>query len=160
MTCEIRTCTQNDLSAIAKIQIENWTQTYKDILPDDFLDRLNVPDSMKDWVTFLDQANHKISVILIDDTVAGFIATSIDKKIQNAVYVDSLHISKDFQGMGLGSRLLKEVLEKENERRVTICILKENQKARSLYTRLGAVHLEYFQDNFGNVVTESEKLIW
>ena len=49
---------------------------------------------------------------------------------------------------------------KEAQKTVTIAILKNNENARSLYTKLGAVHYKDFSDKFGDVTTESELLIW
>lgn len=53
----------------------------------------------------------KINIIKVNNKVAGFIAISPDKYVGNTVYVDSLHISKKFRVLGLGTFLLELVLK-------------------------------------------------
>lgn len=159
---EIRQVSEKDLEHIAKINTDNWKSTYESILPESYLNQLTVKDSMAKWEKFINNPTHSLQVIEIDDQIAGFVAVSIDENVANALYVDSLHVSHHFQRQGLGTKLLTAVLTsaKNDNKAVTIAILKGNENARNLYTKLGAVHLADFTDHFGNVVTQSEKLIW
>ncbi|MDI6666729.1 GNAT family N-acetyltransferase [Leuconostoc falkenbergense] len=158
----IRKANQSDLLALATINTINWRETYADILPDEYLNTLSVSEIQKKWQTFIDSPVTTLQVVEIDNEIAGFVATSDDDQIENATYVDALHISNRFQRKGLGTKLLNKVLEEahKHNKRVTIAILKGNENARNLYTKLGAVHLEDFTDHFGSVVTKSERLIW
>lgn len=98
----------------------------------------------------------------IDHQVSGFVATSNDEQTDDVIYVDALHVSGQFQRQGLGNKLLNIVLEEahKSNKRVTIAILKGNDNARNLYTKLGAIHLVDFTDHFGSIVPKSERLIW
>lgn len=158
----IRKANQSDLLAVATINTRNWRETYTNILPDEYLNTLSVAESQKKWQKFIENPVTTLQVVEIDNEIAGFVATSNDDQIESAIYVDALHISNHFQRKGLGTKLLNKVLEEahQHNKRVTIAILKGNDNARNLYTKLGATHLEDFTDHFGPVVTKSERLIW
>ena len=43
---------------------------------------------------------------------------------------------------------------------MSICVVRGNESAKSLYLRLGAKPYMTFEDNFGDTKANSEKLIW
>lgn len=159
---KIRQAETSDLREVAQINIDNWQRTYENILPKSFLDQLTLTDKLEKWQQFYSENTHIMLIAESDNQVAGFIAVSIDSQMSNALYVDALHVSNHFQRKGVGTKLLIEILDraKKNQQLVTIAILKENENARNLYIKLGAVHLKNFTDYFGDVVTRSERLIW
>lgn len=53
MTVELRPAQVTDLPVIAAIYTENWQHTYKQILPEAFLQAMNPADSEKQWAKFL-----------------------------------------------------------------------------------------------------------
>lgn len=162
MTIRIRNSKFGDLAVVAKIYTDNWKETYHDMLPKDFLDSMNYENSEEKWHNFLTNQENDLFLAIADNHIAGFVATSKDTEVPNAVYIDSLHISKEFRNKGIGSKLLSYTLNsiKKKQQTATICIMVGNDSARSVYTKLGAVHYKYFEDTFGDTVTQSEKLIW
>lgn len=158
----IRPAHYSDLEEIAHINVDNWQMTYESILPPTYLESLEYDTFQKNWEQFLAQASQHILVKELENNVAGFIAYSESSDQRGNFYIDSLHISQKFQRKGVGTQLLSHVLQqaKEAQMTVTIAILKNNENARSLYTKLGAVHFKDFSDKFGDVTTESELLIW
>ena len=91
---EIREATNADVASIAKLYTENWKETYKDLLPDEFLDHLNFEDSKQKWGSYLLEKGHKIFVAYEKEVFLGFSACKEDDEIQNCLYLDSLHVSK------------------------------------------------------------------
>lgn len=158
----IRPVHQSELEEIAHINVDNWKMTYENILPHAYLESLEYGTFQKKWELFLAQPSQHILVKTLDNNIAGFIAYSESRDQSDNLYIDSLHISQKFQRKGVGTQLLSHVLQqaKEAQKTVTIAILKNNENARSLYTKLGAVHYKDFSDKFGDVTTESELLIW
>ena len=74
-----------------------------------------------------------------------------------------MHITKNSRGKGIGTQLIYRVGQyalKHGYQCMSICIVKGNDSAKRIYEKLGAVHHEYFIDDFGGVKSNSEKLIW
>lgn len=158
----IRSANQADLEEVAHINVDNWQVTYENILPQSYLESLEYRAFQRKWERFIVQPSQELLVKELENKVAGFIAFSESKDWRDDLYIDSLHISQKFQRKGVGTQLLLQVLQqaKEDKKTVTIAILKNNENARKLYTKLGAVHLKDFPDKFGDVTTDSELLIW
>lgn len=162
MTVELHQAALEDLSEIAAIYTKNWQHTYKDSLPAEFLQAMNIKESEKKWHQFLATKGNRLLVAEMEGHVAGFVAVSKEPELENTRYIDSLHVSSAFQNRGIGSLLLRKVLAdiRQEGKQATICILRGNDRARAVYTKLGAVHLKYFEDTLGGTTTQSEKLIW
>ena len=158
----IRSANQADLEEVAHINVDNWQATYENILPQSYLESLEYRAFQRKWERFIVQPSQELLVKELENEVAGFIAFSESKDWSDNLYIDSLHISQKFQRKGVGTQLLLQVLQqaKEDKKTVTIAILKNNENARKLYTKLGAVHLKDLSDKFGDVTTDSELLIW
>lgn len=159
---ELRQAQAADFPAIANIYTENWQHTYKNSLPAEFLQAMNTTESEKSWRQFLAMQGNRLLVAEMAGQVAGFIAVSKELELENTAYVDSLHVSSTFQNRGIGSLLLRKILSDigQEGKQVTICILQGNDRARAVYTKLGAVHWKYFEDVMGGITVQSEKLIW
>lgn len=160
---EIREATNADVASIAKLYTENWKETYKNLLPDEFLDHLNFEDSKQKWGSYLLEKGHKIFVAYEEDVFLGFSACKEDDEIQNCLYLDSLHVSKVARGKGVGTELIRKVgnyAAHNGDTRMSICIVKGNDTAKRLYEKMGARHYKDFTDHFGETESNSEKLIW
>ncbi len=99
------------------------------------------PDPLKTWDEI--QATSKDIFSLIDHTgnVLGFAQTSI--KEPNTVHLGRIIVSPAMRGMGLGRRLLKQliqlVLSKTETERITLNVYRDNLAAFNLYKSLGFV---------------------
>jgi len=83
--------------------------------------------------------------------------------LEGCIYLDSIHISQNAQGKGIGTRLIQTVARFAAERgytKMSVCIVRGNDRARALYSKLGAIHESGFTDDFGDVQSQSEKLLW
>lgn len=159
---DIRQAQLTDLKEISKINVDNWKTTYMEILPESYLSKLTTSECLKKWQQFLDNSCNELLVVEKNQRIAGFIAISNDVDTSNALYVNALHVLHDYQGMGIGTKLLMKALSraKDGKKHMTISILKGNENARKLYSKLGAEHLKDFTDHFDDVITKSEMLIW
>ena len=142
----IRDAVYDDIDNIAKLYISNWKETYKGLLSEDYLNSLTKEYAVEKWSEFL-----------------GFVASKKDDEEENYWYLDSLHITKNSRGKGIGTKLIYRVGQyalKHGYECMSICIVKGNDNAKRIYEKLGAVHYKYFIDDFGGVKSNSEKLIW
>ena len=139
----IRDAVYDDIDNIAKLYISNWKETYKGLLSEDYLNSLTKEYAVNEFL--------------------GFVASKKDDEEENYWYLDSLHITKNSRGKGIGTKLIYRVGQyalKHGYECMSICIVKGNDNAKRIYEKLGAVHYKYFIDDFGGVKSNSEKLIW
>ncbi len=82
-------------------------------------------------------APEKYKILLCDGVPCG--VTSIYNK-EDYIYFAELVISPDFQGRGIGSKILKKVTQESDQTgvRIRLDVLKENQ-AQHLYRRFGFI---------------------
>ena len=72
--------------------------------------------------------------IIIDDKIIGSILL---KDMPQGKLIDEIYIEKEFRNIGIGTDIIREMLEKN--RNIYLWVYKENEKAISLYNRLGFV---------------------
>lgn len=160
----IRLARMDDCYTIAKINYDNWRKTYKDILPDEFLNHLDIEQMRKEYVEVLSDNKKQILVALDEkDEILGFASFEPDLEEDNCIYLASLHVKVSARGKGIGTSLLLKVGEyglNNHYSKMSICILKGNENARNLYVKLGAEHYKDFEDCFHGIKTKSEKLLW
>ena len=87
--------------------------------------------------------NYVILVAELDDQIVGFIDYYILPSIWekwNEATINNLFIHKDYQGKGIGSRLLEEVIKRTDEIGIVelhVGTEKDNERAISLYKKHG-----------------------
>lgn len=80
--------------------------------------------------------NYIFKIIVVDEKDVGFI--QIDESI-DSINIIEIHIIPEYQGKGIGSSILKNIIERANNisKIVKIGCFKDNIRARNLYERLG-----------------------
>ena len=146
-----------DIEQIVQINIDNWQSTYKGLLSEEFLNHLD-PESLKE--EWKDRVVNTL-VAKEEDTVLGYGVSSLDNEITDCVYIDTLQVKEDMRGKGIGTAVLKTLLQNAFEKvsQCSICIVVGNDQARQLYQHLGFEHYTYFDDDFHGTLSHSEKLV-
>lgn len=146
MAPEFRPARATDIRALAEIHAASWWQTYRGILPQDYLDGLR-PDRLEEhWRRRLrgDLVPRSSWVVVVDHQVVGFSVIGgcrSDAELAGfAGEVYMLYLHPDRLGDGLGRFLLERSLG-ELERRgyywSVIWVVKANRNARAFYEHLG-----------------------
>lgn len=160
----IRKANKNDIVTISKIYIDSRRRTYKNILPSDYLNSLTYAQAGKKWTEYLENNNNVIFIHLDDTgTITSLAASKPYKHIKKCLYLDSLHVSPEFQNKGVGKSLIIKTTEFALENgydSMTISILRGNNKAEKIYQYLGAVYLNDFINYFDNTSAMSTVFIW
>ncbi|MBR4474282.1 MAG: GNAT family N-acetyltransferase [Oscillospiraceae bacterium] len=159
----IRAAEASDLEKIADLYVHNHRKTYKGLLADSYLDSLSQADAREKWARCLQNPGNRIWVACEGECFLGFAAGTADKELPNTWLLDSLHVAEDARGKGTGTALIRvnALYAAENGfSRMSVCLVRGNEKARSLYRKLGAEHDSFFEDSFGPSVSRSEKLVW
>ena len=160
---KLRLAEERDLKKISEMYVENWKATYVGLVNQDFLDSLNVPDTIKKWKTHIEKDNHGIYVAEKDKRIMGFAAFRPEPNIDDCLYLDSLHVSKCSRKLGIGSILINQIAKRSEEcgySKMNISIVSGNERARRLYINNGAVHYEFEKIEFGGIASNVEYLMW
>lgn len=135
----IRKGKTEDAGIIAKIKIDNWRKTYKDIFPDDFLQNLEAKDEEEKYLKNLKEKD----VIIYEKDEP--IAYCYYGKRKNSEYPDyegevfALYVKNDCQNHGIGTNLLQEAIRDLSKEctKVLLWCAKENKSAISFYRKNG-----------------------
>jgi L-amino acid N-acyltransferase YncA len=160
----IRQITDNDVPAIADIYNNNWETTYRNLLPDSFLDGMTREHSIDKWLKHIRTSSHGGFVALNENNqVIGFSAYKPYPDLENCILLDSLHITASAQGKGIGKALILAIGKyafTSGYKKMAICIIKGNDRAEGIYTHLGARFYKDFIDSFEGTPSNSTLLVW
>jgi len=84
----------------------------------------------------VNEVNKRDIKIIVKDKCIGFVEISESCDVIN---ITEIHIISDYQGLGIGSRIIKDVIRraKSKMKKVSLGCFKENKAAAKLYIRLG-----------------------
>ena len=130
---------------VAGIHHHGWTDSYRGLLPDAYLDELDADACRNRWVSALtDGTPLEILVAELDGRVVGFVAAgpSNDPDATVAGEIWDLWVAADARSRGVGSELLRVALDHLAERHpaALVWVLGGNARGRTFYSRAGAVH--------------------
>ena len=101
--------------------IQNW-EKWKEKDQKDFFEK------------YLKANKEHIYILTSGNTKIGFIDYNIG---QNNVDIGNLCINKEYQGKGIGSRILEEIINKNLDKTISLQVFIQNERAIKLYTKLG-----------------------
>ncbi len=159
----IRAAESDDIDRIAELYVQNHRETYSGLLPDAYFEVLSPAYAGEKWLNCLRDPGYSLWVALENDRFLGFSAGTADKELPDTWLLDSLHVAGLSRGKGVGTALIRQNASHAVESgfsRMSVCIVRGNENARLLYTKLGAEHSSLFDDSFAGAVSHSEKLIW
>lgn len=137
----IRKAVLNDAKGIAKVHVDSWRTTYKNIIPDEFLNNLSYQRREELWINNIPKGN----VFVAENDkgeIVGFSSGGIERSGKYKEYqgeLSSIYILKEFQGQGIGKALTNPVireLEKLGINSMLVFVLEENG-SRLFYEKIG-----------------------
>lgn len=140
---EIVDATFEDAHAIGQIQAEAWLGSYaspeNDITVDDIQLKIDEWNQIGDK-RIEDNLNNSSShtwVAKIGQKIVGFVAVL---KTENEDKLEALFILPEYQGQGIGTRLLETALNwLGDSRKIITDVVSYNQRAKDLYKKFGFV---------------------
>ncbi|MEK3822374.1 GNAT family N-acetyltransferase [Cytobacillus sp. FSL W8-0315] len=137
----IRKAVLNDAKGIAKVHVDSWRTTYKNIISDEFLNKLSYQKREELWINNIPKGN--VFVAENDNgEIVGFSSGGIERSGKYKEYqgeLSSIYILKEFQGQGIGKALTNPVikeLEKLGINSMLVFVLEEND-SRLFYETIG-----------------------
>lgn len=160
----IRPIIDADVQAIAEIYTDNWKTTYLNILPDFFLKSITYEKSKEKWLSYIHTDKQGAFVVLDEnDKIIGFSAYKPYYDLEKCLLLDSLHIIQSIQGGGIGKKLIFTIGKyayHSGYEKMSICIVKGNNRAEEIYSYLGAKYYKDFIDDFEGTPSNSSVLLW
>ena len=167
---EIKLAGPEHIEQISDLYLRNWREAYAGLLSQDYLDAMNMNDIRKKWSDYIAEPEHGVFMVMEDGAkpgdpakLAGFVGYKPYHRIENCIYVYSLHVEPSHRGKGIGSALVNAIAElgrKEGYPRMGVCVVCGNENARRLYAQLGAEHCMYIDDGFAGDPVKSEVMVW
>lgn len=159
----IRKAELSDAQGIAKVHVDCWRTTYKNIIPNEFLDRLSYGQRTDLWIKNISNNQNYIFVAENDEGhIVGFAdgGKRETNKVEHSGDLTSIYILQEYQGMRIGKKLVQHLFSKFDElgyKTIFVEVLEDN-KSRYFYESLGAEWLK--TENIKIAGTELNLLVY
>src|SRR5262245_26903256 len=140
----IRRATAGDAPAIARVRVDSWRTTYRGMIPDAYLDGMQVEASTALWDRVLTAGPNTACVFVAERglDVVGFGAGNrlAEPKHGFDAELTAIYLRTEFQRAGLGRQLVGAVAEAQRANGATgliTWVIAANKRARAFYQGLG-----------------------
>ena len=139
----IRKAILKDAEGIAKVHVDSWKSTYKNIIPDEYLNNLSYEQRTDLWKrNITKKGNYAFVAENNEDKIVGFAdcGKRENNHTVNSGDLTSLYLLEEYQGQGVGKQLLKQLFfqcEELGFNKVFVEVLQDN-KTRYFYEYYGA----------------------
>jgi L-amino acid N-acyltransferase YncA len=138
----IRQAIIQDAAEIARIHVSAWQAAYRGIVPQTYLDSLDIDARRKRWVQNLENASNNIYVAEDVSGMTGWIifGPSRDEDIAEGHEINAIYVQPKSWGMGIGKQLIyaaETILLKAYQADITVWVFEDNFSSRSFYTKVG-----------------------
>ncbi|MGD6960503.1 N-acetyltransferase family protein [Rossellomorea aquimaris] len=137
----------NDARGIAKVQVDSWKTTYKDIVPDDYLIRMSYESRELKWKDIISNGGVVFAAENSAGEIVGFSSCGPQRDNKYSSFrgeLYAIYILKEYQRSGLGKLLLNPIIDEFLEQEIfamTVIVLKDNN-SRLFYEVLGAKKID------------------
>lgn len=128
---KIRAAKLSDAGGIAKVHVDSWRTTYKNIIPEEFLENLSYQSREELWINIIPKG----IVFVAENDEGQIVGFSSGGKERSGEYKEfqgeltSIYILKEFQGQGIGKALVQSVtkeLGKSGMNTMLVFVLADN----------------------------------
>ncbi|MFA9273643.1 MAG: N-acetyltransferase family protein [Candidatus Aquirickettsiella gammari] len=144
---QLRRATVADAEAIAAIRIEGWRTTYRGMIPDSYLNEMDMNENVLHWRTILQALPVKedslcVYVAVSEDEIVGFVSAMKlpEPKLDKDAEINAIYIRPQWQRCGIGKRMLHKAARSLQAMGCTSCVIwviDGNSQARNFYEELG-----------------------
>ena len=137
----IRNWTKEDFPIVKNILLTTWKNTYTFIPEEDTLTHFEKHYSEDRLIEILNDPFSKGIIAEVNSVPAGWLKLFEDL-INKKFFVSSLYVLPEYQGFGLGKKLLNEAYRIAKEKhfsKVWLGVMKQNVKSLDWYKNLGFV---------------------
>ncbi|WP_028548450.1 GNAT family N-acetyltransferase [Paenibacillus sp. UNC451MF] len=149
---KIRKAVLSDVPGIAKVHVDSWRTTYTNIIPDDYIQKLSYEKREQLWNGVIPKGN----VFVAENDAGKIVGFSDGGAERSGKYkefdgeLNSIYILQEYQGLGIGTLLVKSVVNelKKLGMKSMIVIVLENNSSRLFYDRLGGKKIDTLEIEF------------
>ncbi len=149
----IRHAKPDDAPALSRVFDAAWREAYLGIIPGVTLDRMFARRGERWWRSTVTRGRPLV-VLDIGQGIAGYASYGRcrDRSLPAEGEIDEIYLLPEYQGIGLGRRLFKAVLNDlrhSDMPRVAVWALEENERARAFYESLGGRRVAQVEERIG-----------
>ena len=140
----LRRASPGDALAIAQVRVDSWRTTYRGMIPDAYLDGMQVDASTAIWDRVLTAGPSTTSVFVADyaGEIVGFAGGAMLEQPKHGLDAElvAIYLRREFQHAGLGRRFVGAVVEAQRAHGATgliTWVIAGNKAARAFSERLG-----------------------
>lgn len=145
MSIAIRHVERGDAPELASVHVGAWLAAYRGLMPDAFLDEINLDDWQARWAERLGGPElPPVRVAVRDGTMVGFCLVATPSRDEDAdddfAEVVALNVRPDAWRSGVGTALMRDALDRfrsDGWRSVSLWVADGNERAVRFYERLG-----------------------
>jgi len=99
---------KKDLLDLSRVHTISWREFYRDILSDEYLDQRITSERLSIWKSRFEKPNPNQIIIKaeLDNKMCGFACHYLQYDVQYGHYLDNLHVLSEYQGHGIGKKLI------------------------------------------------------
>lgn len=132
---KIREARLEDASAIARVHIDAWHETYQGIIPDSYLAQLSHAKRTKQWEQML--VDQRVYIAVSGEEVVGFAQGGPSRSDTREGELYAIYVLRTSQGLGLGKALFQRIASDLSEyKTMQVSVLRDNP-ACQFYERFG-----------------------
>ena len=140
----VRAATPDDAPSIAAIHVGAWRVAYRNLVPDEVLDGLSIPQREASWRARIDEGAATILVAEDAGEVVGWLSLGAtrDEDGGDTTELYALYVDPERWRAGIGRSLWDAAaarLRERSAREVTLWVLRDNLRARGFYESVGFV---------------------
>ncbi|MBF4599334.1 GNAT family N-acetyltransferase [Frigoribacterium sp. VKM Ac-1396] len=144
-----------DADAIGLFQTRCWEQTYRGIVPDEFLDATTAQARATRWAERIANGSRRVSMALSDDGLLLGVASTTrpDQALGGlpALELSTIYVDERAHGTGVAARLLQVALGDEDAH---LLVFSFNERAQRFYSKHGFHHTGDSQTDPGTGLEE------
>ena len=164
----IRGAEPADAPGIARIGVETWRNAYAGLVPNDYLLRLSESRQAVQWDALVRRQRGADTVLVAESRgrhgcqLVGYGSCGRSRNGPLSGEVFTLYIGNDWQGLGIGRRLLFGLFKSLSERRIddaVIWVLSGNP-ARFFYEAMGGTRVAERKERFAGTLLDETAYGW
>lgn len=144
MNIEIKKAKPEDAEAIIDIMIASWWNTYKDIVPNEIISKLQVKNEkrIENKQNYIKEKDNTY-IAVIDNIIVGYCSygKSTNENYSNSCELYSIYILKEYHGLNLGRlltiKVLEEAIKKGYTTMITECL--DGNPYNKFYEAIGGI---------------------
>jgi GNAT superfamily N-acetyltransferase len=161
----IRDATLDDARAIARVHTESWQVSYRGILPDTVLDKIDVGQRLASRERILTAKNglHLVAYDVSHGDVVGFCDAGASREPLYAGEVYAIYFAHHAKRYGLGTEMFERVrdwLPTHGMRSMIVWVLANNPHARRFYEAVGGRVAHTKQTHVAGFPVVEQAYVW